>query len=184
MDRRAWYATVLFLIAVGCGGDPGAPAGTDAESAPTSEAMEPSEAPQPSEGPQPSDAVEVGTVAVADSDLGSILVDAEGITLYRFDNDTDGESTCYDDCEANWPPLLIEGDSPAAGEGADESLLGTTERTDGTVQVTYAGQPLYYFAGDEAAGDVNGQAVGDIWWVVAADGAAIKTANEQPPAAG
>lgn len=116
-------------------------------------------------------------VEVASSDLGDILVDAEGKTLYLFLNDTDGESTCYDDCEANWPPLVAEGD-PVAGDGADASKLGTTERTDGTMQVTYDGRPLYSFAADEAAGDLNGQGIGEVWFVVAPDGSAIEDTAE------
>ena len=117
---------------------------------------------------------EPATVQTADSGLGTILVDADGNTLYVFDADEDGTSTCYGECEDNWPPLTA--DAPTAGEGADESLLGTTERDDGSVQVTYDGRPLYFFAGDAAPGDTNGQAVGDVWWVVDAEGAAIEKA--------
>lgn len=117
------------------------------------------------------------SVEVASSDVGDILVDADGKTLYLFLNDTDEESTCYDDCEANWPPLVADGD-PVAGDGVDASKLGTTERTDGTMQVTYDGMPLYHFAADEAAGDLNGQGVGEVWYVVAPDGSAIEDAAE------
>lgn len=116
-------------------------------------------------------------VEVASSDLGDILVDPDGRTVYLFLNDTDGESTCYDDCEANWPPLVAGGD-PVAGDGVDASKLGTTERTDGTVQVTYGGMPLYHFAGDEAAGDTNGQEIGDVWYVVAPDGSPVEGGSE------
>lgn len=112
------------------------------------------------------------TVAVEDSDLGQIVVDGEGRTLYVFLVDEGGESACYDDCEANWPPLTIEGD-PAAGEGVDASLLGTTEREDGSTQVTLNGRPLYHYGGDETADDVNGQGVGDVWYVVSPEGEPI-----------
>jgi len=115
------------------------------------------------------------TVAVADSDLGSILVDADGRTLYAFLPDEGGTSTCYDDCAANWPPLTVEGD-PVAGDGADAGLLGTTEREDGSVQVTYGGWPLYRYAADMAAGDIAGQGVGDVWFVVSPDGAPVQDA--------
>ena len=114
---------------------------------------------------------EAATVQVADSDLGSILVDSAGMTLYLFEADTDGSSTCYDDCATAWPALVD--DAPVAGDGVDDALLGTTERDDGDVQVTYDGQPLYYFASDEAVGDTNGQGVGDVWYVVDAAGTAI-----------
>jgi predicted lipoprotein with Yx(FWY)xxD motif len=111
------------------------------------------------------------TLTTADSDLGTILVDDGGKTLYLFVPDAQGASTCYDDCEANWPPFAGE---VSAGEGVDESLLGTTERTDGTVQATYNGWPLYYFAADAAAGETNGQGISDVWWVVDAEGNAIE----------
>ncbi len=112
-------------------------------------------------------------VAVADSSLGAHLVDGEGFTLYLFDNDAPGVSNCTGDCLANWPPLTVE-DTPVAGEGVDGDLLGTIEREDdGTVQVTYDGQPLYFWAADTAPGDVDGQGVNDVWWVVAPDGSAI-----------
>jgi predicted lipoprotein with Yx(FWY)xxD motif len=111
------------------------------------------------------------TVAVEDSDLGQIVVDSEGQTLYVFLVDEGTESTCYDDCEANWPPLTVEGD--LTGDGVDASLLGTTERQDGTTQVTLDGHPLYYFGGDETADDINGQGVGDVWYVVSPEGEAI-----------
>jgi predicted lipoprotein with Yx(FWY)xxD motif len=112
-----------------------------------------------------------GTVQVAESDLGTILVDAEGMTLYLFQADADGTSTCYDDCATTWPPLID--DAPAAGEGADPALIGTTPRDDGSVQVTYDGQPLYFFAADQGPGDTEGQGVGDVWFVVDPAGAAI-----------
>lgn len=109
-------------------------------------------------------------IAVADTDLGEILVDGEGSSLYIFDNDTDGTSVCTGDCADTWPPLT--GDV-TAGDGVDAALLGTTERDDGTLQTTYDDQPLYYFAGDTAAGELNGQGVGEIWWVVGPDGQKI-----------
>lgn len=115
------------------------------------------------------------TVAVSESaDFGSILVDGEGMSLYLFTKDTQnsGASTCVDDCLAKWPPLLTDGD-PVAGEGVDETLLGTITRDDGTTQVTYNGWPLYYNAEDTAAGDTNGQGVGDVWFLVTAAGEAV-----------
>ncbi|HSL11744.1 MAG TPA: hypothetical protein VLA82_10570 [Actinomycetota bacterium] len=115
------------------------------------------------------------TLEVSDSDLGEILVDADGMTAYVFFSDEQGgESTCYDDCETAWPPILVDGDEPVAGDGVDDSLLGTTEREDGSTQVTYDGWPLYLFASDTAAGDTNGQGVGEVWYVVGPDGAPIE----------
>ncbi len=110
-------------------------------------------------------------VSTSETDLGSILVDAEGFTLYIFTNDTDGVSTCYDDCAANWP--AVPGDT-AIGADLDASLFGTAARDDGSEQLTVNGMPLYRFTPDEAPGDVNGQGVGGVWFVVGADGNMIE----------
>ncbi|USQ79837.1 hypothetical protein NF556_19975 [Ornithinimicrobium faecis] len=112
-------------------------------------------------------------VSTAETELGPILVDGEGMTLYLFTQDSVDTSVCFDDCLAAWP--VLEGE-PAAGDGADDGLLGSFEREDGTIQATYDGWPLYYFAQDQAPGDVTGQAVHDVWWVVNADGAAVTQA--------
>jgi predicted lipoprotein with Yx(FWY)xxD motif len=120
------------------------------------------------------------TVDVADTDLGEVLVDGEGRTLYLFDPDEQAQSTCYDDCAASWPPLLD--DDPVAGDGADEALLSTTEREDGQAQVTYDGWPVYHWIGDERPGDVEGQGVQDVWWVIAPDGQPLRgaAATDEP----
>lgn len=114
------------------------------------------------------------TITSADSSLGEIIVDDEGMTLYMFvpDQEEDGEPTCYEDCAATWPPLEATGDLQA-GEGLDPSLLGSVERTDGITQVTYNNLPLYNFSGDEAAGETNGQGLNDVWWVMSPDGEPI-----------
>ena len=111
------------------------------------------------------------------AELGDFLVGPNGMTLYLFNNDTDGTSTCYDQCATNWPPLLV-------GEGEEVSTqpglvgeVGTTERTDGTVQVTFNGMPLYYWAQDAAPGDSTGQGVGDVWWVVKPPTISVATTN-------
>ncbi|HEX9386630.1 MAG TPA: hypothetical protein VF918_09965, partial [Anaerolineales bacterium] len=106
--------------------------------------------------------------------LGSFLVDDKGMTLYLFTKDTPNTSNCYDKCATAWPPLLTTG-APVAGEGVDASKLGITNRTDGTVQVTYNGWPLYYYEKDKAPGDVVGQDVGGVWYVVSAAGDKVTT---------
>lgn len=111
------------------------------------------------------------TVAVASSDLGDILADGEGMTLYVFIPDDQGTPTCTDDCAETWP--LFEGPA-TAGEGADDALLGTAEHPDGTTMATYNDWPLYYFAPDEQPGDTQGQGVGDNWFVVGPDGEPIR----------
>ncbi len=120
----------------------------------------------PAEDPDPAE--NASTVATADTDLGTILVDDEGNTLYLFMPDAQGASTCVDACAATWPALA---GPAAAGDGVDDGLLGTADRPDdGSSQATYNGWPLYHFASDAAPGDTNGQGVGDVWFVVDADG--------------
>ena len=113
-------------------------------------------------------------LALASNDqLGKFLVDGNGMTLYMFTKDTKDTSNCYDKCAQAWPPLL-QSDKPTIKDGVDASLLGTTTRKDGSIQVTYAGMPLYYFFKDKAAGDVTGQNNQSVWFVVAPDGSVIK----------
>jgi predicted lipoprotein with Yx(FWY)xxD motif len=99
------------------------------------------------------------TVQVANSaQYGSIFVDAQGNTLYLFEQDTGSMSACTGACLATWPPLTVTG-SPTAGAGLDASLLGTAKQADGSNQVTYNGHLLYLFTGDAAAGDTTGEGV-------------------------
>jgi predicted lipoprotein with Yx(FWY)xxD motif len=104
-------------------------------------------------------------------------VAGDGRTLYMFvpDQQKNGRPTCYGECEQAWPVLEATGEV-TAGDGLDQSLLDTVERRDGTLQVTYNGLPLYYFSGDEAAGDVAGQGLNDVWWVLSADGKPVRKA--------
>jgi predicted lipoprotein with Yx(FWY)xxD motif len=98
--------------------------------------------------------------------VGKVLVDSNGMTLYYFQKDQNGESACYGACEQGWPPLATEG-APQAGEGAMASKLGTTKRKDGTVQVTYNNWPLYTFVEDKNPGEDNGtdsKAFGASWY--------------------
>jgi predicted lipoprotein with Yx(FWY)xxD motif len=103
----------------------------------------------------------------ADSDLGEIVVDADGMTVYMFDNDTQDSdtSTCEGDCATNWPAVTTDSEEAPAVEGVTGEV-GTITGVDGETQVTLNGWPLYYFAGDSAAGDTNGQGQGGIWWVL------------------
>jgi predicted lipoprotein with Yx(FWY)xxD motif len=115
------------------------------------------------------------TVAVARSRLGRILVDGKGITLYDFVKDKRGASSCYGACAALWPPLITKG-KPHAGTGVRASLLGTTKRKDGKLEVTYNHHPLYYFVTDRKPGQTTGQGVnqfGGPWWVLSPAGREI-----------
>src|SRR5262245_38324939 len=100
------------------------------------------------------------TVKAHSSSLGKILVDANGRTLYLFDKDKRNKSACSGLCATYWPPLLSHG-KPMARAGAKASLLGTTRRSDGSMQVTYAGHPLYRFALDTKAGQTSGEGLDD-----------------------
>jgi predicted lipoprotein with Yx(FWY)xxD motif len=106
-------------------------------------------------------------VAVAESDLGQIITDGDGNTLYLFLPDEQSDSVCSDACAEAWPPFT---ESVTAGEDVDAALLGAAARADGTTQTTYNGWPLYHFANDESPGDTNGQRVNDVWFVVTPEG--------------
>ena len=121
-------------------------------------------------------------VAVGNSSDGSILVDGHGKSLYRFGRDTGRKSTCNGACAQNWPPLLTTR-TPKAGSGVSARKLGTTRRSDGKLQVTYAGHPLYNFIGDATRGDINGEglnAFGGIWTLVAPSGAKVAAGASSP----
>jgi predicted lipoprotein with Yx(FWY)xxD motif len=111
-----------------------------------------------------------------DTPLGSILVDAQGKTLYLYTKDTPNTSNCYDKCAEAWPPLYTES-GPAAGNGVNNSLLGTTQRKDGKSQVTYNGWPLYYYVKDQKPGDTTGQNVGGVWFVLSPKGEKMETGS-------
>jgi len=117
-----------------------------------------------------------GIVSAAKAgDLGTILVTADGMTLYDFHKDKGGKSACYGACANAWPPLLTEGNPQAQGP-AERSMLGTSKRKDGTVQVTYNGWPLYTYVADQAPGEANGNDVdqfGAEWY-------ALKPNGEEP----
>jgi predicted lipoprotein with Yx(FWY)xxD motif len=115
------------------------------------------------------------SVDVRDTGLGKILVDAHGRTLYLFEKDSGPKSTCFGACAAAWPPFRTSG-TPTAGSGAKASLIRTTARSDGRAEVTYNGHPLYYYAGDQKAGDTNGQDLNQFgagWYVLSPAGAKI-----------
>ncbi len=105
-----------------------------------------------------------------DNALGKILVDGAGKTLYVFTPDgTTGKSTCTGDCIDNWPALVSDG-APTLGTGLDAEDFTSFTRDDGGAQVVFYAMPLYYFAGDKAAGDTNGQGLGGKWYVVGCRG--------------
>ncbi|MBO8200254.1 hypothetical protein ACFW4X_09015 [Streptomyces smyrnaeus] len=127
--------------------------------------------------PSPSPTKKEGTVQVRSSDLGRILVDGTGRTLYLFEADKSSRSTCEGGCAQAWPPVVVKGKAePEAGAGARSELLGTGEREGGERQVTYDGHPLYRYEGDEKPGDTEGQGLdqfGAEWFVLDPSGKKI-----------
>ena len=122
------------------------------------------------------EAAGVGLNTGSNETFGTYLVDGEGMSLYLFTADEPGAETsaCYEQCAEAWPPLTTT-DQVAAGDPAvDETLIDTFERDDGTLQVTYNGWPLYYFAQDQQAGDTLGQGAGDAWYLVTPEGTAVE----------
>jgi predicted lipoprotein with Yx(FWY)xxD motif len=116
-------------------------------------------------------AAKSGTVGVHTSAYGRILFDGRGFVLYAFTRDPARRSTCYGACAKAWPPFLV--DRVRAELGAKASLVGTTRRSDGSVQATYAGRPLYYYVGDREPRQILCQNVleyGGWWRVVRPDG--------------
>jgi predicted lipoprotein with Yx(FWY)xxD motif len=115
------------------------------------------------------------TVSLRSTKLGMVLVNSKGRTLYLFRKDTSGKSACTASCASYWPPLVTRG-TPTGGAGVKASLIGTTKRSDGTRQVTYNKHPLYTYALDTKAGQVNGEGnskFGAKWYAVSASGAAV-----------
>ena len=173
MHRTTWpgasraaatLGTALVLAA--CAADPAPSASDGPEAAMTASTDASSSAPSPPPSPSPS--AEPGVTVTTDaSDFGPMLFDARGQAIYLFDRETTAEPGCYDECAAAWPPVLTSGEPRAAGD-ARTDLLGTTERDDGSVQVTYAGHPLYFYA-HEDPGQVLCHDVtefGGVWLVV------------------
>jgi predicted lipoprotein with Yx(FWY)xxD motif len=160
---------IAFLIAA-CGGG-------GATTAPTTAAATqgpPATTTPASEAPGASEAAEADEVELGDSDaLGKYLVGEDGKSLYLFTPDTTSASNCNGDCAASWPPFTLEGGETVKGGDGVTGTFTTITRQDGSMQVTYAGHPLYYFGGDQAAGDTNGQGLNSKWYLVGADGNAI-----------
>lgn len=168
MLHRRGLAALLALVALlgaACGDDGNEDTTTDTEpTTTTAEDGADEEASPDDDAPAQDPDVQVG-----ETSLGDVLVDAEGRTLYAFTQDSDGAPTCTADCAATWPPALVEAE-PVVGEGVDPAVISTVEGAEGGTQIVADGWPLYTFSGDAAAGDVNGQEVGGVWFAVSPDG--------------
>jgi predicted lipoprotein with Yx(FWY)xxD motif len=165
--RHMIIALVLGVVLAACGGDGSTDTTGEEPAAPTTAG----ESTDTTAGSTGTTGAAMDGVHVAETDLGPILVDADGFTLYVFTADTDGASTCYDACADTWPP--VSGDT-AIGSDLDASIFGTTTRDDGSDQLTVNGMPLYLFAPDTAPGDVNGQGLNGVWFVVDDTGSMIE----------
>jgi predicted lipoprotein with Yx(FWY)xxD motif len=157
-------AAALLLAACGDDDDSGSTADTDTTATSTTDVPDATTTSAPGD-----DADAPATVAVGESDLGDILVDANGMTLYVYDNDTTpGTSNCNDECATAWPPLIVTG-TPTYGPGLDASMFSTVTRDDGSTQLAVNDHPLYLWAADQAPGDTTGQGVNG-FYVVAPNG--------------
>lgn len=161
----AGLALVAVLAIAGCGGGDSSAESRGYGGGGETTGGDVTAAPNPEEG--------ATFVSVASVDgLGQILVDSAGHTLYDFHKDKGTTSSCYNACAAAWPPLLTKGE-PHASNGAQEGMIGTTKRKDGSEQVTYNGSPLYTFTGDKGPGEANGNdvdAFGAEWYALTPSG--------------
>jgi predicted lipoprotein with Yx(FWY)xxD motif len=123
------------------------------------------QAPAASAGAEGTEAYEVGVGT--DAAVGSFLTGEGGRTLYVFTKDSPGTTVCYDQCAVNWPPFTLEADGTIRAAAGVTGTFGTITRSDGSTQVTYKDQPLYYYVADRKAGEVTGQGVGGVWFVAA-----------------
>ncbi|MEX2106340.1 MAG: hypothetical protein WD810_05525 [Solirubrobacterales bacterium] len=179
MNRKTYafalLAVAAALVIAGCGGnDSGGAYGSKGGSGGSSDTAGSggtggayaAPAPNPEEG---ATFVSLGNVP----ELGLVLVDSKGFTLYDFHKDKGTKSACYGACAQAWPPLLTSDGEPHPSNGASAAKLGTTERDDGTMQVTYAGHPLYTYAGDKKPGEATGHdfsSFGAQWYALTGNG--------------
>jgi predicted lipoprotein with Yx(FWY)xxD motif len=173
-------AIVTSLTLVACGDDDEE---TSAAEAPAAEAPADQQSAEVSGEDSSADSAKGGaggggepgtTIATSDSQYGQILFDGSDRAIYLFDKESSKASECYGACAEAWPPVLTEGEPRASG-GADAKLLGTTERDDGSTQVTYDGHPLYYYV-DDPVGEAlchNVDEFGGLWLVLEPSGEAV-----------
>ena len=160
MVRTALVLGCCLFTLASCGDD-------DDSSQSSAPEREPAAATQPDDSPK----AKGTTITLGDSEFGSMLFDSKKQAIYIFEKDPKGETVCYDECAEAWPPVYTDGE-PKAGDGVKDALLGTVKRRDGRLQVTYAGQPLYFYD-HEGPGEVRCHNVnlnGGLWWVVGPSG--------------
>jgi predicted lipoprotein with Yx(FWY)xxD motif len=153
--RRLALAAGAVLALAACGG------GSDAADDPEATAVENAESATSNGAP----------VATGATSEGNVITDAAGLSLYGFTPDAGGTPTCTDGCAQAWPPFTVDGDS--LPDGLDASVFSVVTHPDGSTQLAAGGWPLYYFAGDAAAGEINGQGSGGNWFLAAPDGSLV-----------
>ena len=169
--RRTILFSITALVAAAtltaCGSSGNDTSGGYGDSTPSSETS--------SAAKTPAAAAASTDLATAETSLGTIVVDGKGMTAYYFLKDTkdSGTSACSGDCAAAWPAITTENATPTVTGVTGE--VGTITGTDGKLQVTIDGRPIYTFAQDKAPGDVNGQGLNSVWYVIAPDGTEIDT---------
>jgi predicted lipoprotein with Yx(FWY)xxD motif len=159
-------ASAGALLLAGCGGDDDDSGGSAAATSP------PTTAPTQTQAAAP--AAKGSMIKTADSQFGQVLFDGDDQAIYYFDKESGSKSECYGECADAWPPVLTKGE-PQAGAGIQQGLLGTTQRDDGTTQVTYDGRPLYLYA-HEGPNQVTCHDVsefGGLWLAVQPNGQAV-----------
>lgn len=164
-SRLFFAVTVMAILLAAC---------APATSAPTA---------LPNTGPTAAPATQAPVILISNHVmLGNLLTDSKGMTLYVFKKDTPGVSNCSGQCSANWPPLVVPGGTTPTAISGFTGTLGTIQRNDGTTQVTVNNQPVYTWMKDKVPGDVNGQGVGKVWFVLDASGNVISTLLPTPTA--
>jgi predicted lipoprotein with Yx(FWY)xxD motif len=171
--RPLVFTIVLAMALAACGSDDGTSSTTTGDDTGATGAPTATTAPDDDAGT--TTAAEMDGVHTAENDLGSVLVDGDGFTLYVFTNDTDGTSTCNDACADVWPPVPAD---TAIGSELDTAMFGTTTRDDGSEQLTVNGMPLYLYTPDTAPGETNGQGLNGVWFVVDGSGSMIEAAAD------
>jgi predicted lipoprotein with Yx(FWY)xxD motif len=157
----------VLLAAAACSSSSNGPASSvlGVQATPTTPASFGPETAEPTETPP----LTITLGSTQDPTLGTYLTDPNGMTLYVFTADSPDQSTCTGTCAANWPPFLVAAGTVIDGPIGGTDAFGTITRADGTTQVTLNHQPLYYYAGDKAAGQTNGQGMNNLWYVATLD---------------
>jgi len=157
MSRIILFGVVLAGLVTACG--------VEAETAPTSEGTSTTMTVESA----PTTTEPGATIVVVGVSFGGVLADDNERTMYVFERDEAGVSSCYDECAANWPSVAV---GLVAGSNID-ATTGSAARDDGDRQLTVNGRPVYLFSGDSQRGDINGQGLSDVWFVIGIDGEPI-----------